>query len=130
MSDPRGLLGQTAEHLVWAGLTQSGGTGLAQNWRCPDGELDLVCRDPLGELVGVEVKCRTTARAGSALESVDRRRIGRLRRSLARYASTNAAQGPGGLRIDVVTVTPGGDHDWRAGRVAGGAARQGGRGRA
>ena len=119
MSDPRGLLGQTAEHLVSAWLTESGWTVLAQNWRCPDGELDLVCRDPLGALVGVEVKCRTTARTGGALESVDRRRIGRLRRSLARYASTNAAQGPGGLRIDVVTVTPGGGHDWRLGRFDG-----------
>src|SRR3990172_12933068 len=106
MSDPRGLLGQTAEHLVSAWLTQSGWTVLAQNWRCPDGELDLVCRDPLGELVGVEVKCRTTARAGSALESVDRRRIGRLRRSLARYASTNADQSPRALPIEAITPTP------------------------
>lgn len=119
MSDPRRLLGQAAERLVAAWLTESGWHVLAQNWRCPDGELDLVCRDPLGALVGLEVKCRTTGRGGGALESVDRRRVGRLRRALASYASTNAGHGHGGLRIDVVSVTPGRDHDWRVERFSG-----------
>lgn len=122
MSDPRRLRGQTAERLVAAWLTESGWTILAQNWRTPEGELDLVCRDPLGTLVGVEVKCRTSERAGSALESVDRRRIGRLRRALARYASTSQGDPGAGLRIDLVSVTPGSDHDWRLQRFGGVAA--------
>ena len=119
MSDPRRLRGLAAESLVAAWLAECGWTLLARNWRAPEGELDLVCRDPLGTLVGVEVKCRTSERAGSPLESVDRRRIGRLRRALARYASTSQGDHRAGLRIDLVTVTPGRDHGWRLGRLGG-----------
>lgn len=119
MVDPRRRLGQTAERLVAAWLTDTGWTVLARNWRCPDGELDLVCRDPQGTLVGVEVKCRTTGRSGSAMQSVDRRRIGRLRRALVRYALTSTDRSPGGLRIDLVSVTPGNAGTWRLGRFGG-----------
>lgn len=119
MSDPRRLRGRAAERSVAAWLTESGWAVLAQNWRAPEGELDLICRDPLGILVGVEVKCRTSERAGSALESVDPRRIGRLRRALARYASTSHGDPRAGLRIDLVSVTPGTDHDWVLRRFGG-----------
>jgi putative endonuclease len=119
MSDPRRLLGRKAECLVAAWLTESGWIVLARNWRCPDGEIDLVCRDPQDTLVGVEVKCRMSGRAGSAMESVDRRRIGRLRRALARYASASTGRREGGLRIDLVSVTPGSEHDWRLQRHGG-----------
>lgn len=118
MADPR-LLGPRAEHATAAWLAATGWTVLERNWRCGEGELDLVCRDPGGALVGVEVKCRASGRAGSPLESVDPRRVARLRAALGRYAAEGSARPGNGLRIDLVAVTPAGDGAWRLGRFEG-----------
>lgn len=115
MGDPRHDLGLVAEDLVARWLTDAGWSILARRWRARGrGELDLVCRDPRGFLVGVEVRGRRTARVGSAAESVDRRRIGRLRATLGAYVVATRSRW-GGLRIDLVTVEPAGDPagSWR-----------------
>lgn len=88
---------------------------LARRWRRPEGELDLVCRDPGFVLVAVEVKLRRMPRSGDAVESVDHRRIRRVRHALASYAAAERAATPAGLRIDLVAVTPAGDR-WRLAR--------------
>jgi putative endonuclease len=106
MSDPRHDLGQAAEALVGGWLTDAGWSILARRWRARGcGELDLVCRDTRGIVVGVEVRARRTARAGRAVESVDRRRIGRLRATLGAYLAETGIRAAG-LRIDLVTVEP------------------------
>jgi putative endonuclease len=117
VSDPRQLLGQRAEDATAAWLAAIGWTILARRWRRPEGELDLVCRDPDGVLVAVEVKLRRSSRVGDPLESVDRRRIRRLRAALGSYASSERATTPAGLRIDLVTVTPSGPR-WHLARHA------------
>ncbi|MGH2358687.1 MAG: YraN family protein [Candidatus Limnocylindria bacterium] len=121
MSDPRHDLGRRAEAAAASWLVAGGWDVLATRWRCPFGELDLVCLDPHGTLVGVEVRARRSGRAGAAEESVDACRIARLRRSLAAYA---AQVGPRrtGRRLDLVTLSPvPGDPDrrWRARRIPG-----------
>jgi putative endonuclease len=117
MSDPRHRLGDEAETLVARALVTAGWTVLARRWRVPEGEIDIVCLDPSGALVAVEVKARRSVRSGSALESVDGTRVRRLRSALRRYA-VEARVGHRGLRIDLVTVErrPEG---WRARRLAG-----------
>lgn len=117
MPDPRHDLGRRAEEAVGRWLVASGWTLLERRWRCPAGELDLVLRDPGGALVGAEVKLRRTGRAGSGPESVDARRVRRLRAALAAYAS--ASQGPWRpeLRLDLVVVSPAGEGRWRLCRV-------------
>lgn len=82
---------------------------LARRWRVSEGELDLVAVDPEGFLVGVEVRGRRSPRAGSALESVDRRHLSRLRAALVRYAVTEPLVRRE-LRVDLVAVdrTPSG----------------------
>lgn len=117
MSDPRHLLGRRAEEVTAAWLSASGWTILARRWRRREGELDLVCRDPDGVLVAVEVKVRSGPRAGQPVESVDRRRIRRLRAALGSYASSERVPTPMGLRIDLVAVTPA-DMSWRLARHA------------
>jgi putative endonuclease len=116
MADPRHALGVRAEQATGAWLSGSGWRVLARRWRSPSGELDLVCIDPGGALVGVEVKLRRSPRAGRAVEAVDARRVGRMRRSLAAYARELHLAGD--LRLDLVSVepTPSG---WRLRRVAG-----------
>jgi putative endonuclease len=115
MGDPRHDLGHEAEEIVAAWLTDSGWAVLARRWRARGrGELDLVCRDPDGVLVAVEVRGRRTARAGMAAESIDRRRIARLRAALGAFLSTSSVAAVG-VRIDLVTVEPAGDpvDSWR-----------------
>jgi putative endonuclease len=116
MSEPRHELGQRAEEAAARWLTQLGWRVMARRWRSSAGEIDLVCADPAGTLVGVEVKLRRTARAGSALEAVDVRRLSRLRGALADYARESTRRWPA-LRIDLVAVTPAAG-GWRVVRLA------------
>lgn len=113
MPDPRYVLGERAEDAAAAWLRTRGWTILARRWRCPEGELDLVALDPGGVLVAIEVKLRRSSRAGDALESVDRRRLHRLRAALGRFRGTAPSPIGDGLRIDLVAVRPTADGRWR-----------------
>jgi putative endonuclease len=117
VTDPRHQLGLDAEALVAGWLVTAGWTILDRRWRPPGGgEVDLVCRDARNVLVGVEVRARQSRRAGTPTESIDHRKVARLRSSLSRYAS--AARWHTGLRIDLVTVEPQADGRWRLTRHA------------
>jgi Holliday junction resolvase-like predicted endonuclease len=71
-------------------------------------------------LVGIECRARRTDRAGLPAESVDRRRVTRLRLGLVAYAAT-ANVWHRGLRIDLVTARPetDGSDRWRLTRIEG-----------
>lgn len=112
MTDTRHELGARAEATVADWLALQGWRILNRRWRSPAGELDLVCLDPGDVLVGVEVKLRRTGRAGTGAESLDRRRIGRLRATLAGYATLHAPP-HSGIRVDLVTLSSAGDGRWR-----------------
>src|SRR5438552_18109596 len=103
MTDPRHALGLRAEALVAERLGVMGWRILARRWKVSEGELDLVAVDPLGTLVGLEVRGRRSARSGSALESVDRRHLARLRAALVRYAISEPVAHLA-LRLDLVTL--------------------------
>ena len=108
---PEQRLGRRAEATTARWLRDRGWLVLEQRWRSAAGEIDLVCLDPDGILVGVEVKLRRTSRAGEPAEAVSGQRLRRLRRALADYASRHR-QASSGLRIDLVALTPAG-HAWR-----------------
>ena len=102
-----------------AWLISEGWHVLARRWRCAGGELDLVCRDSAGTLVGIEVKSRRRSRAGTPAESVDRRRVARLRSSLASFQAQRS-ESAASLRIDLVTVVPLADRSaWQLVRIPG-----------
>ena len=105
MADPRHLLGRAAEDRVAAWLSRHGWRIVGRRVRSASGgEVDIVALDPSGVLVALEVRARRSGRAGSALMTVDARRVARLRRTLAAVAP---GAGPHrGLRIDLVSVTP------------------------
>jgi putative endonuclease len=83
---------------------------LARNWRCREGEIDIVARD--GDvLVVCEVKTRRDVAFGTPLEAVTPAKAARLRRLTARWLAATrdarAADGVGGfadIRFDVVAV--------------------------
>ena len=118
MSDPRHELGRRAEDAVANWLAGRGWEILHQRWRGSRGELDLVCLDPGGVLVGIEVKLRRSGRAGSGAESVDRRRVVRLRAALAAYAAVETVAHRD-VRLDLITLAPADDGRWRMRRLPG-----------
>jgi putative endonuclease len=121
MADPRHLLGRAAEEAVARWLSAFGWEVLDRRVR-PNGrgELDLVAIDPRDVLVGIECRARQTDRAGRPAESVDRRRVARLRLALVAYAAASSARHRG-LRVDLVTARPetGGSGRWRLTRIEG-----------
>jgi len=62
-------LGPRAEEHAWSLLKQRGDKLVARNYRCPQGELDLVTWDG-GTLVFTEVRARSRSDFGTAAESV------------------------------------------------------------
>lgn len=114
MPDPRHVLGLRAEAEVARALEARGWRVLARRWRAPEGELDLVCLDPGGVLVAIEVRARRSPRTGAAAETVSRTRVARLRRALLRFASEHPTPHRD-LRLDLVCVEPVAD-GWRARR--------------
>jgi putative endonuclease len=80
---------------------------IARNWRCREGELDLVVSLP-GELVFCEVKTRSSDRFGVPAEAVTAAKQRRLRALAARFLAEHppvAGSVVGSIRFDVVAVT-------------------------
>ncbi|WP_238149029.1 YraN family protein [Serinicoccus sediminis] len=93
-------VGDRGEDLVCTYLEGLGWAVLDRNWRCPDGELDVVARD--GEqLVFCEVKTRRSTRFGEPVEAVGRDKAHRLRRLAWAWLEAHGQRGAA-FRIDVV----------------------------
>ena len=106
MTRARLALGAAGEAAAAAWYVRRGYTVVARNWRCRDGELDLVVRRGR-ELVFVEVKARTTDRFGVPAEAVTLRKQRRLRGLAARYLAEEGGGGAARLRFDVVAILGG-----------------------
>ena len=82
-TDPRTVgrktLGRWGEDFAAQYLTENGCLIMDRNWRCRDGEIDLIAWDS-PEVVICEVRTRRGHCAGSALESITPRKLRRLRR--------------------------------------------------
>jgi putative endonuclease len=105
----RGALGRFGEQIAVRHLEAAGLRILDRNWRCAEGEIDIVAVDG-DTLVVCEVKTRTGTGFGDPAEAVVGPKAARLRRLALRWL---AARGLGWreLRFDVVTVVrrPDGD---------------------
>ncbi|HUQ38911.1 MAG TPA: YraN family protein [Acidimicrobiales bacterium] len=97
-------LGADGEATVARWYEARGYAVVARNWRCRQGELDLVLQRE-GEVVFCEVKTRSSTRFGTPAEAVtvDKRR--RLRRLAAAWLAEAPVAGRGrALRFDVASV--------------------------
>ena len=83
-------------------LVELGMVVLDRNWRCPEGELDLVLRDGR-VLVVCEVKTRTSLAHGSPHEAVTAAKRRRLRLLARSWLAAHDQHAPD-LRFDVVGV--------------------------
>lgn len=104
----RQRLGARGERLAARWYTAAGYEIVARNWRCRDGEIDLVVARA-GELVFCEVKARSSHRFGSPAEAVTPAKQARLRRLAARFLAEHGHDVRRGwsLRFDVAAVTAG-----------------------
>ena len=83
-------------------LTAQGFTLLDRNWRCADGEIDIVAARG-EELVVVEVKSRSGLGFGSPLETITYAKACRLRRLAALYVRQSGLR-PTLIRVDGIGV--------------------------
>jgi len=95
-------LGNRGERIAAAYLTDSGLRVLDRNWRCREGELDIVARDG-DALVFCEVKTRRGIGFGHPVESVTPQKQRRLRLLAQRWLAAHDEHAPD-LRFDVVGV--------------------------
>jgi putative endonuclease len=99
-SDELGRYGEdlAAEHLAAQGLQV-----LERNWRCREGELDIVAREGR-VLVFVEVKARSGTGFGTPAEAVGPVKARRIRGLACRWLAEHRPAGAQELRFDVVSV--------------------------
>lgn len=103
-------VGRHGEELAARHLQAAGLQILARNWRCREGELDIVARDgPV--LVFAEVKTRSSLAFGSPAEAVDRAKSARIRQLALRWimAQRDSAEPMfwEAVRFDVLAVVRG-----------------------
>ena len=102
MSTDRVKLGKLGEEMAGRFLLEQGYQILTTNYRCPQGEVDIVARDG-EEVVFVEVRTRRSQGFGTPQESLTRPKMRRLVATCQDYL-----QGYGGAdtnwRIDLVSV--------------------------
>jgi len=103
--DPRRALGSRGEAMAAEWYEARGYRVLARNWRCREGEIDLVLARGR-TYVFCEVKTRATEAFGLPAEAVTARKRARLRRLAARWLAETALPG-GDVRFDVAGVLDG-----------------------
>jgi putative endonuclease len=97
--------GAAGESLAAAWYEARGWTVVDRNWRCRDGELDLVVRQR-GTTVFCEVKHRRSTTFGSPAEAVTPAKQRRIRRLAARWLAEHP-DARGDVRFDVAAVLDG-----------------------
>ena len=93
-------LGREGEQVAVEYLERAGLRVLDRNWRCADGEIDIVAAERQ-VMVVCEVKTRSSARFGTPLEAITRHKQARLRRLATRWLVAHGVLFDE-VRIDVI----------------------------
>ena len=96
------VLGKQGEQLAASFLTEGGMAVVERNWRCKQGEIDIVAVDGR-TLVICEVKTRSGVRFGTPLEAVTRQNAWRLRKLAALWINARGVI-VDEIRIDVIGI--------------------------
>jgi putative endonuclease len=99
---PKDALGRQGEQLAAEYLQHSGFRILDRNYRCADGEIDIVAAERR-VLVACEVKTRSDVRYGTPVEAVTHRKLRRLRRLAVHWVAAHGVIFDE-LRVDIVGV--------------------------
>jgi putative endonuclease len=98
--NPKDELGRAGEQVAAEYLERAGLRILDRNWRCADGEIDIVAAERR-VLVVCEVKTRSGTTFGTPLEAVSRHKLARLRRLAAQWLVAHGVLFDE-VRIDVI----------------------------
>lgn len=98
------VVGRNGEELAARHLTDLGLTVMTRNWRCREGELDIVATDGRDLAIICEVKTRSGVRYGSGAEAVDAGKRRRIRRLATLWLAEHRARPGIRLRFDVISV--------------------------
>jgi putative endonuclease len=98
----RRVLGTSGEDAAAAWYEAAGYEVVARNWRCRDGELDLIVRKGR-TYVFCEVKTRTSDAFGVPAEAITHTKRTRIRHLAARWLS-EASSPARDIRFDVVAI--------------------------
>lgn len=104
MTTARQTVGAYGERVAEQHLVAQGLVVIARNWRCRDGEIDLILREG-DDVVFCEVKTRRGTLYGTPAEAVVAAKARRLRRLAARWLAETGVR-PREVRFDVVSVLP------------------------
>ena len=102
MTMQRRVLGTSGEDAAAAWYEAEGYEIVARNWRCRDGELDLIVRQGR-TYVFCEVKTRTTDAFGTPAEAITHTKRTRIRHLAARWLSESSSPARD-IRFDVVAI--------------------------
>lgn len=102
----RQALGRWGEDVAVRHLETSGYEVLARNWRCPQGELDVVALGE-GRIVFVEVKTRSSTAFGEPAEAVTPVKARRIHGLALAWLREHRPPGGHDLRFDVIAVIRG-----------------------
>ncbi len=98
-------LGAAGEDMAAAWYQRHGYELISRNWRCREGEIDIVARR--GDvLVFCEVKTRSSTRFGTPAEAVTHTKRQRLRRLALQFLTTEPVRASQ-LRFDVAGILDG-----------------------
>jgi putative endonuclease len=98
--NPKDELGRAGEQVAAEYLERAGLRILDRNWRCADGEIDIVAAERR-MLVVCEVKTRSGTVFGTPLEAISRHKRARLRRLAVRWLAAHGVLFDE-VRIDVI----------------------------
>ena len=98
----KGHTGKMGEKLACEFLGHNGYDIVDTNYRCPEGEIDIVARQQ-DTLVFIEVRTKTSRAYGGPEESITPVKAERLRTLAARYNQSHTGL-PENRRIDVVAI--------------------------
>ena len=102
MKEARKRLGKAGEEIAARELMRRGYRVLERNWRCPEGELDIVAEQD-GTLVLVEVRTRRGDRFGTPEESITPAKRAHLIAAAQAYLQAHSLE-ERDWRIDVVAI--------------------------
>jgi putative endonuclease len=96
------ILGKRGEELAAGYLAEHGYRILERNWRCRDGEIDVIAQ-LADQIVFVEVKTRSSVAYGHPLEAITPAKLARLRRLAAAWCAQADAH-PARIRLDAIAI--------------------------
>jgi putative endonuclease len=103
------IRGESAEEQAHRFLIDKGLKPVCRNFRCKQGELDLIMTDKQ-TLVIVEVRFRKTDKYGSAAESITRAKQSKIIAATHVYLASQKTDCP--IRFDVIAISGNGTIDW------------------